>query len=218
MRKDGYVARPLHQRLIAGVLAALMGIFPIMTPVYAASYSVPTLLADTPINTKNQAKPNIILTVDDSTSMLYDFLPDYVVSTYCRDGTGMMNSPCGYAGSPGSAGPGGQYVSPQYVWEQPNSVYLKSVFGATAGVALPFPATGTGAGAVPPRVQSAALQRQRTGRRVQLPRERRPAAPAASTRDRCPGSGATRPPRVPPRRDCPMNTGSCGRHRRTTPR
>ncbi len=61
------------------------------TPGYAAL----TLLADQPLGVQNLAKPNIMLTVDDSTSMLYDFLPDQAILTYCRDATGNMNAVCG---------------------------------------------------------------------------------------------------------------------------
>ena len=68
---------PLVRRWLAALLSMLLGLGPLATPAYAGL----TPLADEPINIKNQAKPNIILTVDDSTSMLYDFLPDYVVST-----------------------------------------------------------------------------------------------------------------------------------------
>ena len=152
MRKDGYVARPLHQRVIAAVVAIFMGFFPVATPVYAATYSVPTLLADTPINVKNQAKPNIVLTVDDSTSMLYDFLPDYVVdkTRFCRDGTGAMNSTCGFTGFIFDAGAGGRYLSPEYIWTQPSLPYptYDSRFdksGPGAGCDTPaFPPTCTG--------------------------------------------------------------------------
>ncbi len=129
---------PLVRRWLAALLSLLLGLGPLATPAYAGL----TPLADEPINIKNQAKPNIILTVDDSTSMLYDFLPDYVVSKFCRDGSGAMNAPCGYSGSPANAGPGGQYVSPQYIWEQPAVATLSTI-------AAPFPAYATGAGAVP---------------------------------------------------------------------
>ncbi len=130
---------PLVRRWLAALLSLLLGLGPLATPAYAGL----TPLADEPINIKNQAKPNIILTVDDSTSMLYDFLPDYVVgSKFCRDGSGAMNAPCGYSGSPASAGPGGQYVSPQYIWAQPALATLGSA-------AAPFPAYATGFGAVP---------------------------------------------------------------------
>ncbi len=107
---------PLVRRWLAALLSLLLGLGPLATPAYAGL----TPLADEPINIKNQAKPNIILTVDDSTSMLYDFLPDYVVgSKFCRDATGASMAFCGYSGSPANAGPGGQYVSPQYIWAQP---------------------------------------------------------------------------------------------------
>ena len=94
-------APSLLRRWLAGLLALMIGLGPLASPAYAAL----TPLADEPINIKNQAKPNIILTVDDSTSMLYDFLPDYVASNkYCRDRTGAMNTSCGYSGSPINTG------------------------------------------------------------------------------------------------------------------
>src|ERR1700756_4179297 len=86
---------PPLRRWLASVLAVLLGLGPLATPAYSAL--IP--LADEPLNVKNSAHPNIILTVDDSTSMLFDFLPDYVVSSYCRDGTGRMNAPCGSVGA-----------------------------------------------------------------------------------------------------------------------
>ena len=89
--------RPHFRRWLAGVLAVLIGLGPLATPAYSAL----TALADEPLNVKNSAKPNIVLTVDDSTSMLFDFLPDYVVSSYCRGGTGSMTSACGNVGAVG---------------------------------------------------------------------------------------------------------------------
>jgi hypothetical protein len=90
--------RMLHyRRCLAGVLAALIGLGPLLTPAYA----VTTALGDQPIGAQVKAKPNIMLTVDDSSSMLYDFLPDSVIGTrtgvnnYCRDITGRMNAQCG---------------------------------------------------------------------------------------------------------------------------
>jgi type IV pilus assembly protein PilY1 len=59
--------------------------------------AVTILLSDTPLQTQNSSKPNIMYTVDDSTSMGNDFLPDYVVlpdnaasnnNQFCRDGNG----------------------------------------------------------------------------------------------------------------------------------
>ena len=82
---------PIWRRWLAGVLAVLVGLGPLATPGYAAL----TALGDQPLSVQNQAKPNIMLTVDDSTSMLYDFLPDDAVSKYCRDITGNMNAACG---------------------------------------------------------------------------------------------------------------------------
>src|SRR2546423_15659285 len=85
---------PGFRRWTAAVLATLIGFGPLAPRSYAAL----TALADQPLNVQNQSKPNIVLTVDDSTSMLYDFLPDSVVGKFCRDITGNMNAACGTLG------------------------------------------------------------------------------------------------------------------------
>jgi type IV pilus assembly protein PilY1 len=124
------------RRWLAGVLAILIGLGPIATPAYAAL--IP--LADEPLNVKNSAHPNVILTVDDSTSMLFDFLPDYVVSTFCRGGTGAMTAACGSVGAASdftNVG-GGKYFSPGYVFEQYNYPYSQYATG--------YDAAGPGAG------------------------------------------------------------------------
>src|SRR5438128_4516911 len=101
------------RRFLAGLLSLLIGLGPLATPAYAAV----TPLADQPLNITISAKPNIVLTVDDSTSMLYDFLPDTVVNNYCRDGTGKMNTSCGFNGAPIDVGTG-RNLTVQYIWEQ----------------------------------------------------------------------------------------------------
>ncbi|MEO8136507.1 MAG: hypothetical protein ABI831_21335, partial [Betaproteobacteria bacterium] len=45
-----------------------------------AAYGAPTPLADIPIASKITAKPNIVYTLDDSGSMQYNYLPDYITS------------------------------------------------------------------------------------------------------------------------------------------
>lgn len=97
-------ARPsLARRLTSGALAFLIGFGP-MTPLALAA---PTKLADGPINININAHPNIVFTLDDSTSMMLEFLPDDVVldaatnvaTSYCRStGSGDL-VPCGNTGS-----------------------------------------------------------------------------------------------------------------------
>ncbi|MGH9549683.1 MAG: hypothetical protein ACRD3W_09915, partial [Terriglobales bacterium] len=142
---------PLIRRWLAGLLSLLLGLGPLATPAYAGL----TPLADEPINIKNQAKPNIILTVDDSSSMLFDFLPDYIIGTfdpnktgvavadkYCRDGTGKMASRCGDPGSQndfsGLLVSKGKYISPGYIFQQFGAPYSSFAAG--------FDASGPGAG------------------------------------------------------------------------
>src|SRR5271168_550341 len=100
------MAHPLSQpcrRWLAALLSALIACGPLLTPAYAAGL-IP--LANEPIGIQNNAPPNIVLTVDDSSSMLSDWLPeavardDYTVNPDCRDGIGSMTSICG---SPGGA-------------------------------------------------------------------------------------------------------------------
>ena len=114
---------PPLRRWLAGVLAVLIGLGPLATPAYAAL----TPLGDEPLAVKSSAKPNIVLTVDDSTSMLFDFLPDYVVSTYCRGATGAMTAACGSIGAASdfTAVSGGKYFSPGYTGQQYNLPYTK---------------------------------------------------------------------------------------------
>jgi hypothetical protein len=105
-----------RKRWLAAVLAVLIGLGPLATPAYAAV----TALADQPLNVQNGSKPNILLTVDDSTSMLFDFLPDTVIGKYCRDITGSMNANCG---DPGqnidiTSLSRGKYVTPGYIFQQ----------------------------------------------------------------------------------------------------
>jgi len=79
--------RHRFQRWLAVALAWTLILGQFAQPVLAQS--VPPVLADVPIAAKVQAKPNIVFTLDDSGSMLYTFLPDYVIGNYCRSGVGL---------------------------------------------------------------------------------------------------------------------------------
>src|SRR6266498_1625301 len=80
------------------------------------AYAGLTSLADEPLQAQISAKPNILFTIDDSTSMGMDFLPDYVIGNdgshnYCRDGNGLdtltsNSSACGYPGDSATFGYG----------------------------------------------------------------------------------------------------------------
>ncbi len=63
-------------RFVSTVLVWTLVIGQVLLPVQAAT----TPLADVPIAAKVSAKPNIVYTLDDSGSMQYNFLPDYVVN------------------------------------------------------------------------------------------------------------------------------------------
>ena len=107
---------PQYRRWIAGFLAAMIGLGPMATPGYAAL----TLLGDQPLSVQNQSKPNIMLTIDDSTSMLYDFLPDTAIRKFCRDATGKMNAACGRVDSNFDLTlvGHGKYTTAGYIYEQ----------------------------------------------------------------------------------------------------
>lgn len=108
----------LWKRSLACLLTVQMALAP-LEPALAQA----TKLADEPIGFSPQAAPNIVLTVDDSTSMLADFLPDFVVGSvpgsagpvggFCRDSAGEMKVPCG---SPGAAGSTTSSGSPPYIY------------------------------------------------------------------------------------------------------
>ncbi|MBA3777282.1 MAG: hypothetical protein H0X11_12740, partial [Betaproteobacteria bacterium] len=124
------------RRFVASALAFVMAVGPLASPGYAAL----TNLADEPLNIKTLAKPNIVLTVDDSTSMLFDYLPDYIIGAYCRDGSGRMSALCG---DPGDArdltlAGAGRYRSPGYIFQQFNAPYASFDAG--------FDPSGPGAG------------------------------------------------------------------------
>jgi type IV pilus assembly protein PilY1 len=101
------------RRFVASFLMLQMALGPVATPSYAAL----TQLADEPIAFTPSAEPSVVLTVDDSTSMLSDFLPDYIIGAvpgaspavggFCRDSSGLMSVPCGF---------GGSATSPQYIF------------------------------------------------------------------------------------------------------
>src|SRR4030095_15137528 len=67
------------RRSAARALCALLAFAMTFAPVTAA-YGAATPLADVPIAAKVTAKPNIIYTLDDSGSMQYNYLPDWVVN------------------------------------------------------------------------------------------------------------------------------------------
>src|SRR4029453_14355123 len=97
--------RSASTKCCAAIVAVALGLQPLAVP----AVTVVETLAEVPIQGLNPVKPNIMFTMDDSGSMGWDFLPDYVgyVSAnvaHCRDGQ------CGGAtGAPGSG-----YVFSQY--------------------------------------------------------------------------------------------------------
>jgi len=68
--------RFLAKRILSAFIALGMTFGPV-----SAAYANPTPLADIPIASKVTAKPNIIYTLDDSGSMQFNYLPDYVTAT-----------------------------------------------------------------------------------------------------------------------------------------
>jgi type IV pilus assembly protein PilY1 len=116
---------PLWRRAVAFFLALTIAGGPLATPAFAQ-----TLLADEPIAFVPRAEPNIVMTVDDSTSMLSDFLPDYIIGPvpnagtpgFCRDSTGAMNRACGFIGSA---------TSPPHIYQQTNFPFPTYASGYT---------------------------------------------------------------------------------------
>jgi hypothetical protein len=69
----------LHRSMVR-ILAWLLMLGQAALPTWTYAQTVPPALADSPIAAKVSAKPNIVYTLDDSGSMQYNFLPDYVTS------------------------------------------------------------------------------------------------------------------------------------------
>jgi hypothetical protein len=153
------MAHPLSlqsfRRGLAALLSALIAFGPLLTPAYAAGL-IP--LANEPIGIQNNAPPNIVLTIDDSSSMLSDWLPeavardDFDINFFCRDGVGAMTSACG---SPGGSseffilgGPTDQYYSPGYTAQQFGYPFPLTSGNNSRGPGIPYDASGPGAGCV----------------------------------------------------------------------
>ena len=89
---------------LAALLSLLIALPP-AGPAFAQRKStIDDGLADAPIGAKNSAKPNIMMTLDNSGSMNWDFLPDQTVGNisninnggnYCRNASGAMAQSCG---------------------------------------------------------------------------------------------------------------------------
>ncbi len=64
-------------------------------PLSQAAYGAATLLSDQPLAAKVAAKPNLLYTFDDSSSMLLRYSPDFVVTNaYCRSTAGNNVAAC----------------------------------------------------------------------------------------------------------------------------
>ena len=87
----------VFRRVIAGALTLTLAFGPIGGTAYAAL----TPLSDVPIAAKVAAKPNIVYSLDDSGSMNLNFLPDFVIGNYCRNGNGRTIGNCA-SGTPPS--------------------------------------------------------------------------------------------------------------------
>ena len=82
------VTRPnVCQRIVVAALVAALA----FEPLAVRAAPITETLAQVPIQGLNPVKPNIMFTMDDSGSMGWDFLPDYVAwvgsgIAHCRDG------------------------------------------------------------------------------------------------------------------------------------
>jgi len=88
-------------RMLAATLAAAVALQPLA--VHAAT--IQETLAEVPIQGLNPVKPNIMFTMDDSGSMGWDFLPDYVA--WVASGTDLLPRP----GEHGPSGRNGEGIA-----------------------------------------------------------------------------------------------------------
>jgi type IV pilus assembly protein PilY1 len=106
-----------RQVAIANFCAAALGAALAFQPLAALAATITPTLAEVPIQGLNPVKPNIMLTMDDSGSMAFDFLPDFVAYVasgiyHCRDGATTGKDCGGHTNSSGSLNSG--YVFSQY--------------------------------------------------------------------------------------------------------
>ena len=138
------------RRSLAALLSLLIACGPLLTPAYAAGL-IP--LANEPIGTQNNAPPAIVLTVDDSSSMLSDWLPeavardDFDINYFCRDGVGAMTSVCGSTGASNSFGTApDQFYSPGFTAQQFGYPFPLTTGNVGPAAAQPYDPSGPGAG------------------------------------------------------------------------
>jgi len=116
--------RPALARFCAAAVALALA----LQPLAVSAAAIAQTLAEVPLQGLNPVKPNIMFTMDDSGSMGWDFLPDYVgyVSStvaHCRDGL-----QCGGA----TAAPGSGYQFSQYDPPVRSSAYNGVFYDPTA--------------------------------------------------------------------------------------
>ena len=147
-------ASSARRAIAGGRVAFLIGFGPVAPMTAYAAATTP--LADGPINVSIKAKPNIVFTLDDSTSMQLDFLPDYVLvntltnaaTNYCRAATGQTE--CGNRGTADGKMPQHTYAN----WGMPTAA---APAVGTAPTVAPWP-TNYGANSYgPPAVMTSSF-------------------------------------------------------------
>ncbi len=118
--------RPAPRRAVAALAALALLLGPIGPTAQAQ-----TKLADIPIASKVDAKPNIVYTVDDSGSMKLDYLPDFMIGNHCRLDTGAAmgtgRGACGAGGLNTFTYPPFYAADFNYLAYNPNVTYTPAV-------------------------------------------------------------------------------------------
>jgi type IV pilus assembly protein PilY1 len=118
---------------IARVVAAAFVTALLLEPLAAVAATITPTLAEVPIQGLNPVKPNIMMTMDDSGSMGWDFLPDYVAYVasgvhHCRD-----SAQCGGATAAPSTGYTFSIYDPPVRSADYNHAYYDPSFNFTPG-------------------------------------------------------------------------------------
>src|SRR5436190_10958904 len=88
------------RKCCAALLGASLALQPLGAYAAAITPITTSVLAEIPVQGVSRVKPNIMLTIDDSGSMLWDFVPDYAGFagpgiSHCRDWTLTPGYQCG---------------------------------------------------------------------------------------------------------------------------